>query len=100
MITRDEAVDTLYSLINSNVLDEELCDSIESIANCISAERDGLHLWNADDQEVAELYTSVRDNAPDADAHMELCNKLYAKYCFAPSRFEEPDFTAGEEGEE
>ena len=57
-------------------------------------------MWNADDQEVAELYTSVRDNAPDADAHMELCNKLYAKYCFAPSRFEEPDFTAGEEGEE
>lgn len=99
MITREEAVETLYGLINSNVLDEELCDSIENIANCISAERDGLHLWNADDEEVAELYTSVRDNTPDAEAHMELCNKLYAKYCFGPSKVEMPDFMAGSEEE-
>ena len=101
MIKREEAVDTLYALINSNVLDEELCDKIENIASCIGSERDGLHLWGADDQEVAELYTTVRSDAADLKEHENLCDMLYQKYCFEPSEFEMPEFMAQlEESEE
>ena len=101
MITRDDAIEVLYDLMNSNVLDDELCDDLQNIANCISAERDSMHLWGADDQEVAELYTMVQSSAPDAEEHEALCDKLFNKYCFEPSEHEMPDFTAdSDESEE
>ena len=40
MPTREEAVETLYSIINSGMLSDELTEKLEDIAKCISAEED------------------------------------------------------------
>lgn len=100
MITRDDAIEVLYDLINSNVLDDELCEDLQNVANCIEGERDAMHLWGADDHEVAELYTTVGGDEPFIKEHEALCNKLYKKYCFGPSDYEMPAFVADTEESE
>lgn len=34
-MTRREAANVLYSLINSNVIHDEICDQLNEVANCI-----------------------------------------------------------------
>lgn len=37
-ITRDEAIVTLHDLMNSGILDSDLCDELNDIASCIAHE--------------------------------------------------------------
>lgn len=89
MIDREHAIKTLYAMTESGLLNEELEEDLIDVANCIAAEEDGLHLWNADDHEVAELYTTVGGDEPFIREHEALCDKLYKKYRFEPSKFEQ-----------
>lgn len=60
-ITREEACEALYRLINSGVLDEGLEDALEEIAQCISCEETHkVFLWGADD-DANDLFVSVMD---------------------------------------
>lgn len=54
-ITREEAINTLYEVINCGILDKEIEDQLVEIASCVNAERYGVHLWGAEEDE--ENYT-------------------------------------------
>lgn len=77
-ITRDEAVETLYDVINSGIIDKELGSRLEDVANCISHEKDNLFLWGAED-DAANLFIMVREDliTPEWEEHM---SSLYEKY--------------------
>ena len=94
MLTRDEAGAVIYQVINSGIISEDLEADLEEVANGILCEKDGLHIWGADDKDIADLYTSVSSDfiTPEFEAHVE---KLYDTYRFYASKFEkeeiEPD---------
>lgn len=88
MISRENAVKTLKTLFGRILMSQETEEQIRNIITCINAERDCLHVWDGDDEEVAELYSTVRATDEYNNAHRELCDKLYAKYKFEPSEFE------------
>lgn len=91
-ITRDEAVETIYKLLNSGILNEELEDKLEDIANCIEAEEThNIFLWGAD-REAADLFCAVMDpyqsskeyrteeNIKRYEDWTNHCDELYEKY--------------------
>ena len=91
-ITRHEAVMTIYELINSCILSEELEESLQDIANCIEAEEThNIFLWGAD-SEATDLFSAVMDpytsskefqteeNIKRYEDWKKHCNELYEKY--------------------
>lgn len=90
MIDRQKAVNILYALMNSDMLDSELKDELQDIAICIEAENSDLHLWDADDLDAAVLMTNpdLNTDDPDYERLVAKCDRIYKKYCFEPSRFE------------
>ena len=78
LITRENAVDKLYDLINSGILDEKLCDDLEEIAYCINHENDNLFLWGAE-QDCIDLFVSRREDLID-DEWLKHQKALYEKY--------------------
>lgn len=82
MISRQEAVETLFDLINAGILSDEIEGKLGDIAKCISAEDSendlGLFLWGAD-MDFMDLYTAKREDLID-DAWNKHCDELYQKY--------------------
>ena len=70
MITREQAVDILEELVESEVLNENLRDALDEMAMVIHYEKIGLHLWGADERDL------------QGDEALE-------KYVYIPSDFEE-----------
>lgn len=70
MITREQAVDILEELVESEVLNENLRDALDEMAMVIHYEKIGLHLWGADNKDF------------EGDGTLE-------KYEYTPSDFEE-----------
>lgn len=99
MITRDDACSVLYSIINSGLFSEELDADLEEIANCISCEKDSLHMWGCEDQDMTDLYVCVRDDlvTPEYEAHVD---KLFDTYRFYASKFESKEIEPDDEEED
>ena len=89
-ITRDEALKVLYAIIDSGILNEELEGHLQEIANNIENEKYGLHMWGADNEEYGFLTTAVREDLRD-EAYMEKGQRIWDKYSFVPSPFEEEE---------
>lgn len=70
MITREQAVDILEELVESELLNENLRDALDEMAMVIHYEKIGLHLWGADERDL------------QSDETLE-------KYVYYPSDFEE-----------
>lgn len=83
MPTRAEAVQTLYELINSGILSDELTDELEDIVRCIAAEDKenelGISLWGVEENDWLDLYIAKRSDLID-DAWLKHCQKIYEKY--------------------
>lgn len=77
-ISRKEAVETLYGIINSGIISEELDSKLTDIAQCIGHEEDNLFLWGADD-EASDLFVLKREDliTPEWIKH---CEDLHEKY--------------------
>lgn len=86
-ITRDEASDFLYSLVNTGAFGGEAEEKLAEIANLIDDESIGYHFWGADTDERAKLFTAVRSDLI-TDEHREACAEIANKYSFVPSDFE------------
>ena len=91
-ITRHEAVLTIYELINSCIISDELEERLQDIANCIEAEETkNIFLWGAEN-EAFDLFTAVmnpynsskefqtEENIKRYEDWMKHCNELYEKY--------------------
>lgn len=74
-IKREEAVVTLYDLINSSVLAEDICNDLTEIAGCIANEELGLDTWGADD-EVTDLFVARREDLITEEWEDHLCNYI------------------------
>lgn len=61
MPTREEAIETLQSLVDSGVLSEEKTESLEQIIRCIECENDGLFIWGAEGDWI-QLYIGYRED--------------------------------------
>ena len=70
MITREQAVDILEELVESEVLNENLRDALDEMAMVIHYEKIGLHLWGADERDLQH-------------------DETLEKYVYIPSDFEE-----------
>ena len=70
MITREQAVDILEELVESEVLNENLRDALDEMAMVIHYEKIGLHLWGADERDLQN-------------------DETLEKYVYYPSDFEE-----------
>ena len=80
-ITREEAINTLYEVINCGILDKEIEDQLVEIASCVNAERYGVHLWGlygpSDHEEkeimsnIEELYDDTEDGTEDHSNSVE-----------------------------
>lgn len=69
MITREQAVDILDELVESDVLNENLRDALDEMSMVIHYERIGLHLWGADERDLQN-------------------DETLEKYAYIPSDFE------------
>lgn len=82
MITRQEAVDTLYAMINSGILAEEIEDNLREIANIIEDEDKenglGIMAWGMDSEEHGMLHTAYRKDLW-TDELKEKMQKIYDK---------------------
>ena len=70
MITREQAVDILEELVESDLLNENLRDALDEMAMVIHYEKIGLHLWGADNKDFED-------------------DEALEKYVYIPSDFEE-----------
>ena len=86
MITREEAVDVIYGLINGQLIEEELDEETENlltdIAQCIEAEKIGIHAWGMDDKEWVFLHTAFRTDLPDFADNMKKQREIAERYAF------------------
>lgn len=56
MITREQAIDAIYAVINSGILKDDLEAELTSTAEAILFENYGIHVWGADiDEEAADF---------------------------------------------
>lgn len=56
MITREEAIDAIYAVINSGILHNNLEAALTETAEAILFENYGIHVWGADiDEEAADF---------------------------------------------
>ena len=80
-ITRQQAFDVLESLIESDILSDEVCDALHSIAECIEEERYCRHIWGGDPEEICELYTAHREDLITPEI-INRCAEIHQKQIF------------------
>lgn len=83
MPTREEAIETLYELINSGILSEDITSKLENIANCIEAEDSennlGISLWGVLEDDWAVLFMAYREDLW-TDERIAKIQAIYDKY--------------------
>lgn len=85
MITRDEAIETLYELIDNPIISSDLSETLQDIAICIDDEKAGFHTWGIPDKDQTTLNTAYRE---DLKEEIENAKKVAKKYAFGPSEWE------------
>jgi len=84
MITREEAIEVIYDLIDSDILKTDVEERLQDIANCIEGELVGRHEWGVDRSKLAKLYGATRiDLVTDKD--IEEYDRIHRKLTFVPS---------------
>ena len=102
MISREEAIQTLVTLEESDILDDELQSKLMDIRVCIEEELQGWHFWGASDDDYMELHIARRADLWTKEAE-EKCAELDKYYTFTPAPYEvndvgrddDPDEAAG-----
>ena len=86
-ITRDEAIETLNALLDSGILAEDTEEKVQEIVDAIDNEKLGLHMWGAEEEEYAVLYTAVSEDMR-TEEYIENGRRIWQKYSFVPSSHE------------
>lgn len=87
MITREEALNVINDLINSEILSEDLEYALSDIRMCIEEEMIGRHVWGIPDEWMAKLHTSVRADLV-TDELIDEYDNIHKGIAFKPSTFE------------
>lgn len=87
-ITRDEAIDVLLHVVDSNILNEELKSKLVNIISCIGAEKEGRHEWG---QNTRPLYDFAdKDTTNDT---IKTCIEIIDNVTFIPASCERKEIT-------
>lgn len=82
MITRQQAITTLGTLANSDLLRKDMCNRLKDILRCIEGEQYGLHWWGA----CRSDYCIVNTLAEKLTRREELeAENVVLKHMFTPS---------------
>lgn len=92
MITREEAIDALIQLENSDILDDSIIEQVSEIRMCLEHERQGYHGWGADD-DFDKLFVAYREDLWTDELKAE-CAEISKKYSFTPAPFEAEELKA------
>lgn len=83
MPTRKEAIETLYELINSGILSEDISSKLEDIAKCIEVEDSennlGISLWGVLEDDWVELVIAYREDLWTDELKAKI-QAIYEKY--------------------
>ena len=83
MISREEAVEALYDIINSGIISNELEDTLEEIAQCIKDEEDlGIHAWDMPKDDEVRFHIAIRNDIPEYKENLEKCKELVEEWGF------------------
>lgn len=83
MISREEAVEALYDIINSGIISNDLEDTLEEIAQCIKDEEDlGIHAWDMPKDDEVRFHTAIRNDIPEYKENLEKCKELVEEWGF------------------
>ena len=85
-ISRDEAIATLYQLVDNEIIDSDLSDDLQEIANNIEHEKYGIHTWGIPDDEYFKIVVVHREDLKDEIAEQK---RLIEKHSFTPSKWEQ-----------
>ena len=86
MLTRNEAVEALYRVINSNILNQEIVNDLEEIANLIDTEGEfEINPFGMSREEYAELYAAPLKAVDGVITeryirHCEKCEEIIERY--------------------
>lgn len=84
MITRVDAIEAIYDIINSGIISDELEDELRDVANCIQAEANwGIHAWGMPDDEYLLLCTAKRTDLPEYEEFIKKQARIVDKYSFS-----------------
>lgn len=89
MITREEAKELMYDLINSGILSDEIETKLQDVANAIEYEQYGLHMWGASDEDVYTLAVSMRTDIPEYLDFLKKQQVTEERHRFVPSEYEQ-----------
>lgn len=89
-ITRDKAIEAIYRVVNSGILEDELEEDLVDVANNIQLEKVGIHAWGADD-ELSQMFVAHRSDLI-TDEIVERDMKLQEEYSFIPCPHERSEF--------
>lgn len=87
MITRADAIEAIYEIINSGIIEDELENDLEDIAKCIKAEAEwSIHAWGMPDEEYILLCTAHRTDLPDYEEFIKKQVAIVNKYSFSEDK--------------
>ena len=104
MISREEAIDVISMLEESDILKDDLKEKLTDIRTCIEAELQGWHFWSANDDDYVELHIARRSDLW-TDEVKQKCEALDKAHTFIPAPYEknyinrDPDGEGEEENE-
>ena len=88
--TREEAIDSLYRVINSGIIEDELADELQEVANLVEFEMKGEHFWGRPYKECDKLITFHREDLMTNDLIEEARQQhLNARFIPASNEIEE-----------
>lgn len=90
MLTRDEAIEALYEIIDSPVVDEEIRDKMLDIANLIEIEKRGMHFWGGNRDDYYEMVVSRREDLWTDEA-IAKADKIQKEHSFEPAPYEKAE---------
>lgn len=95
MMTRQEAVDTIWQAVSSRTLGEKLEEDLIGIAKCIEAEEThNVFLWGADDDYIL-LFIDKRSSLLNRERALQR-QALYEKYRIREVELDEDEEEASE----
>lgn len=90
MLTRDEAIQALYEIIDNPIIDEDLRDKMLDIANLIEIEKRGLHFWGGNVDDYHEMVVRRRSDTW-TDEVIANAERIEKEHAFTPAPCEKAE---------
>ena len=89
-LSRDEAIELLQDVVESDILKDEIVDGLEELIELIRYERDGEHFWNQPYEAASKLRIAYREDllTPELVSEIEQ-QHVNARFTPAPNEVDD-----------